>query len=154
MLAQDADVVCLQETKAQEHQLPPDVLQPFGYRGFFFDAQKKGYSGVAVYTRRDPDRVQAGLGWSDFEAEGRILQLDFGRLSAVSLYLPSGSSGPERQATKFDFMVRFLPELRRMYADGRDYILCGDWNFVLLSFVLLFWRSFFLFSGFLSVVCA
>src|SRR3569832_2144981 len=67
-----AHAVRLQETKPQEHQLPPDVLQPVGYRGFLFDAQKKGYSGVAVYTRRDPDRVQAGLGWSDFDAEGRF----------------------------------------------------------------------------------
>jgi len=149
MLAQDADVVCLQETKAQEHQLPPDVLQPFGYRGFFFDAQKKGYSGVAVYTRRDPDRVQAGLGWSDFDAEGRFLQLDFGRLSVVSLYLPSGSSGPERQAMKFDFMERFLPELRRMYADGRDYILCGDWNIAHKPIDLKNWRSNQKNSGFL-----
>jgi len=149
MLAQDADVVCLQETKAQEHQLPPDVLQPFGYRGFFFDAQKKGYSGVAVYTRRDPDRVQAGLGWPDFDAEGRFLQLDFGRLSVVSLYLPSGSSGPERQAMKFDFMERFLPELRRMYADGRDYILCGDWNIAHKPIDLKNWRSNQKNSGFL-----
>lgn len=149
MLAQDADIVCLQETKAQEHQLPEAVLRPFGYRGYFLDAQKKGYSGVAVYCRREPDRVQFGLGWPDMDAEGRYLQVDFGKLSVGSLYLPSGSSGPERQAIKFDFMARLLPELERMLGDGRDYILCGDWNIAHKAIDLKNWRSNQKNSGFL-----
>jgi exodeoxyribonuclease-3 len=128
LLAQRPDVVCLQETKAQEHQLPPDALTVPGYVGFFVDAQKKGYSGVALYARREPDRIVRGLGWPDIDAEGRFLQADFGGLSIVSLYVPSGTSGPQRQAIKYDFLERFLPELERMRADDRAYILCGDFN--------------------------
>lgn len=128
LLAQKPDIVCLQETKAQEHQLPPEAVTVPGYVGVFVDAQKKGYSGVALYARLKPDRVIRGLGWPDMDAEGRFVQADFGDLSVVSLYVPSGTSGPERQAVKYDFLERFLPELRRMRADGRRYILCGDFN--------------------------
>jgi len=128
MLAQRPDVVCLQETKAQEHQLPPEALEVPGYVGHFVDAEKKGYSGVALYARREPDRIVRGLGWPDMDAEARFLQADFGQLSIVSLYVPSGTSGPQRQSVKYDFLDRFLPELIRMRADARTYILCGDFN--------------------------
>lgn len=149
MLKQDADVVCLQETKAQVHQLGPEVLRPPGYYGYFHDAQKKGYSGVAVYCRREPDRVQVGLGWPDVDAEGRYLQVDFGNLSVVSLYLPSGSSGPERQAVKFDVMTRFLTVLQQLRDSDRDYIICGDWNIAHKPIDLKNWRSNQKNSGFL-----
>lgn len=149
MLKQDADVVCLQETKAQVHQLGPEVLRPPGYYGYFHDAQKKGYSGVAVYCRREPDRVQVGLGWPDVDAEGRYLQVDFGNLSVVSLYLPSGSSGPERQAVKFDIMARFLTVLQQLRDSDRDYIICGDWNIAHKPIDLKNWRSNQKNSGFL-----
>lgn len=149
MLKQDADVVCLQETKAQSHQLSPEVLRPAGYYGYFHDAQKKGYSGVAVYCRREPDRVQVGLGWPDVDAEGRYLQVDFGNLSVVSLYLPSGSSGPERQAVKFDVMARFLTVLQQLRDSDRDYIICGDWNIAHKPIDLKNWRSNQKNSGFL-----
>lgn len=149
MLKQDADVVCLQETKAQSHQLSPEVLRPPGYYGYFHDAQKKGYSGVAVYCRREPDRVQVGLGWPDVDAEGRYLQVDFGNLSVVSLYLPSGSSGPERQAVKFDVMARFLTVLQQLRDSDRDYIICGDWNIAHKPIDLKNWRSNQKNSGFL-----
>lgn len=149
MLKQDADVVCLQETKAQVHQLGPEVLRPPGYYGYFHDAQKKGYSGVAVYCRREPDRVQVGLGWPDVDAEGRYLQVDFGNLSVVSLYLPSGSSGPERQAVKFDVMARFLTVLQQLRDSDRDYIICGDWNIAHKPIDLKNWRSNQKNSGFL-----
>ena len=96
MAAQDADVVCLQETKAQEHQLSEETLSPPGYYGYFHDAQKKGYSGVAIYCKREPDKVTAGLGWPDMDAEGRYIRTDFGAVSIISLYLPSGSSSAER----------------------------------------------------------
>ncbi len=127
-LAQDADVLCIQETKAQERQLSQDLTAVPGYSGYFVDAQKKGYSGVAIYTRREPDLVTRGLGWPDMDAEGRFVRADFGDLSIVSLYVPSGTSGPTRQAVKYDFLERFLPELARMRADGRRYIVCGDFN--------------------------
>ena len=149
MLKQHPDVVCLQETKAQEHQLSPDVLKPRGYYGFFHDAEKKGYSGVAIYSKKEPERVKIGLGWPDFDAEGRFLQVDFCDLSVISLYLPSGSSSPERQAAKFDFMGRFLPILKNLYHDRRDYIICGDWNIAHKPIDLKNWRANQKNSGFL-----
>jgi len=149
MLKQNADVVCLQETKAQIHQLSPELLRPPGYYSYFHDAQKKGYSGVAVYCRREPDRVQAGLGWSEVDAEGRYLQVDFGNLSVVSLYLPSGSSGPERQSVKFAVMTRFLAVLQQLRDSDRDYIICGDWNIAHKPIDLKNWRSNQKNSGFL-----
>ena len=146
---QRADVVCLQETKAQVDQLTEEMLAPRGFHGYFHDAEKKGYSGVALYARRQPDRVIMGLGWPDVDAEGRFIQADFGNLSIVSLYLPSGSSSEERQAVKFDFLDRFLPVLRQMRTDGREYILCGDWNIAHKEIDLKNWRGNQKNSGFL-----
>ena len=149
MRKQRPDVVCLQETKAQEHQLSSEIHKPRGYYSYFHDAEKKGYSGVAIYCKREPDRVQMGLGWPDIDSEGRFLQVDFGSLSVISLYLPSGSSGPERQAVKFDFMDRFLAVLRRLHRSRRDYIICGDWNIAHKAIDLKNWRSNQKNSGFL-----
>ncbi|MEJ2565911.1 MAG: exodeoxyribonuclease III [Gammaproteobacteria bacterium] len=149
MSKQRLDVVCLQETKAQEHQLSSQLQNLRGYHSYFHDAEKKGYSGVAIYSRKEPDRVRAGLGWPDIDAEGRYLQADFGSLSIVSLYLPSGSSSPERQAVKFDFMERFLPVLKRYRRSRRDYIICGDWNIAHKVIDLKNWRSNQKNSGFL-----
>jgi exodeoxyribonuclease-3 len=149
MLTQRPDVLCLQETKAQEHQLAPEVQQLPGYYSYFHDAEKKGYSGVAVYCKREPDRVHIGLGWPDMDAEGRFLQVDFGPLSVISLYLPSGSSSPERQAVKFDFMARFMPVLKKLRRSRRDYIICGDWNIAHKAIDLKNWRSNQKNSGFL-----
>ncbi len=146
---QNADVVCLQETKAQEHQLTEQTYRPPGYRAFFHDAARKGYSGVAVYVRKEPDRVLSGMGWPDIDAEGRYLQVDFGALSVASVYLPSGSSGPERQAVKFAFLERFLPFLRALRRKRREYILCGDWNIAHRPIDLKNWRGNQKNSGFL-----
>ncbi|GAC1655271.1 MAG: exodeoxyribonuclease III [Vulcanimicrobiaceae bacterium] len=125
---QNADVVCIQETKAQEHQLTPDMTDVPGFSAFFLDAEKKGYSGVAIYARREPDALVRGLGWPDVDAEARFLRADFGKLSVVSLYVPSGTSGPLRQSVKYHFLERFRPLLDLMRKDGRQYILCGDYN--------------------------
>ena len=141
MLEQQADVVCLQEIKALAEQLDDEALAPPGYHAFFNPAHKKGYSGVALYSRRRPDRVCSTLGWAQADGEGRFLQADFGSLSVVSIYLPSGSSGPERQAVKFDFMARFLPVLKKMRRRNRDYILCGDWNIAHQAIDLKNWRG-------------
>jgi exodeoxyribonuclease-3 len=122
------DVFCLQETKAQEHQLPPEALGLDGYSYAFVDAERKGYSGVAIYSLRPPDRIQRGLGMPDFDAEGRFIRADFGPLSIASLYVPSGTSGQVRQAAKYDFLERLLPQLAAMRHDGRSYIVCGDYN--------------------------
>ena len=147
--AQDADLVCLQETKAQIAQLDPELAAPPGWHVFFEDAEKPGYSGVAVFSRTAPDRVVRGLEWPDFDREGRYLQLDFGRLSVASLYLPSGSSSPERQAAKFDFLARFMPVLREWRTQTREYVLCGDWNIAHRPIDLKNWRSNQKNSGFL-----
>jgi len=149
MLRQRPDVLCLQETKAQEHQLVPDIQKLRGYHSYFHDAEKKGYSGVAIYCRQEPDRVQMGLEWPDMDAEGRFIQADFGSLSVISLYLPSGSSSPERQAVKFDFMARFMPVLEKLRRSRRDYIICGDWNIAHKAIDLKNWRSNQKNSGFL-----
>ena len=146
---QRADVVCLQETRAQEHQLDANLHVPNGYHCYFHDAEKKGYSGVALFSRRKPDKVTLGLGWPDMDAEGRYVQADFGKLSVVSLYLPSGSSREERQAVKFDFLARFMPVLRGLRKKRRDYIICGDWNIAHKNIDLKNWRSNQKNSGFL-----
>ena len=129
--AQDADVLCVQETKAQEHQLGDAAFRPAGYHACFRDAtSKKGYSGVAIYSRRKPDEVRTSLGWAPFDDEGRYLEARFGNLSVVSLYLPSGSSGEERQQFKFKVMDWIAPIFQQWLDSGRDYVLCGDWNIV------------------------
>lgn len=133
---QKADVLCVQETKAQEQQLAganglhADFL-PKGYQAWFRDATtKKGYSGVALYARRAPDEVRTALGRADFDEEGRYLEARFGNLSVVSFYIPSGSSGELRQDFKFRIIDWLKPILDQWLASGRDYVLCGDWNIV------------------------
>jgi exodeoxyribonuclease III len=126
--SENADVICLQETRAQEHQLPPEASALAGFRSYYVDAEKPGYSGVALYTRREPDAVTRGLGWPDMDAEGRYVQADIGNLSIASVYVPSGTSGPVRQAVKMDFLERFLIMLAGLRKSGRSYIICGDYN--------------------------
>ena len=128
---QKADVVCLQETKAQEDQLSDPAFRPDGHHCFYRDATtKKGYSGVAIYSRREPDEVRTKLGWAPFDDEGRYLEARYGNLSVVSLYVPSGSSGEERQKFKFKVMDWIAPIFAEWLASGRDYVICGDWNIV------------------------
>jgi len=124
----DPDVVCIQETKAQQHQLDDPVFSPPGYHRFFHDAQKPGYSGVAIYTRHEPDRMHYGIGWDVMDLEGRWIRADFGQLSVVSLYMQSGSSKDERQQVKYQTMDYLQPLLKAMADEGREYIICGDWN--------------------------
>jgi exodeoxyribonuclease III len=147
---QKADFVCIQETKAQPEDLAGDpVFAPKGWHPFFNSAQKKGYAGVALYARDQPDDVLTTLGAPEFDAEGRYLELRYGKLSLVSLYVPSGSAGPERQASKDRFLKFFLPKLREWKASGRDYVICGDWNIAHKNIDLKNWRSNQKNSGFL-----
>ncbi len=146
---QDADVICLQELKAQESDMTPQMLNPDGYRGYFHYAQKKGYSGVGIYCREMPQQVIVGLGIEQFDVEGRYLCVDFADYSVVSLYLPSGSSGEERQGVKFAFMKAFLPHLRELRATGREVVVCGDWNIAHREIDLKNWRGNKKNSGFL-----
>lgn len=149
LAGQDADVVCIQETKAQEHQLTDGIFRPDSYHCHYLDAQRKGYSGVAIYSRHRPDRVIRGLGFPEFDAEGRYIEARFGALSVASIYLPSGSSSEERQAAKFRFMDAFLPWLKRARRRRRDYVLCGDWNIAHKKIDLKNWRANQKNSGFL-----
>ena len=146
---QHADVVCLQEIKAQAGQIEAPLYWPEGLRCYYLDAEKKGYSGVALYAKTAPDEVIRGLGWTDMDAEGRYLEARFGNLSVVSLYLPSGSSSEERQTVKFGFLDRFVPFLENAPRSGRDYVFCGDWNIAHKNIDLKNWRSNQKNSGFL-----
>lgn len=146
---QDADFVCLQETRSHEHQLAEHAVTLPGYHSFFCDAERKGYAGVALYTRHAPRRVVRGFGVSEFDREGRYLEAQFGELSVVSLYLPSGSAGPERQASKFRFLDVFTAHLARLRRRRRHYILSGDWNIAHRAIDLKNWRSNQKNSGFL-----
>ena len=146
---QHADLVCMQELKAQDKDLSAEMRSPAGMQGWFHHADKKGYSGVGIYSRHAPDRVIEGLGIADIDAEGRFLQLDFGRLSVVSLYLPSGSSSEERLQIKFRFMERFLPHMAALFASGREVVVCGDWNIAHREIDLRNWKSNQKNSGFL-----
>ena len=146
---QGADVVCLQELKAQEGDLSPEMRAPHGFQAYYHCAQTKGYSGVGLYCRAQPDKVSYGFGSREFDPEGRLLRADFGRVSVVSIYLPSGSSSSERQQAKFRFMEEFLPVLAALRGEGREVILCGDWNIAHREIDLKNWRSNQKNSGFL-----
>jgi len=146
---QHADLVCLQELKAQAADLSLAMLNPPGLYGYFHYAEKKGYSGVGIYAKKQPDQIIEGLGIGDIDAEGRYIEAIFGDLSLVSLYLPSGSSGEERQAAKFAFMQRFLPRLEALANSGREFILCGDWNIAHREIDLKNWKGNQKNSGFL-----
>ncbi len=146
---QGADIVCIQETKAQRHQLEDPVFSPRGYHVYYHDAEKKGYSGVAIYTRQVPDQVQHGIGWDVMDSEGRWLRVDLGDLTVVSLYLPSGSSKEERQQVKYQTMDYLQPLLSEMAADGRHYVICGDWNIAHRKIDIKNWRGTQKNSGFL-----
>ena len=149
MQQQDADFICVQELKAQAVEMTPEFLAPTGYCGHFHYAQKKGYSGVGLYSKAEPDSVQIGFGNEEFDAEGRYIRCDFGKLSVISLYAPSGSSSPERQEAKFRFMEVFLPHLVELQASGREIVVCGDWNIAHQEIDLKNWKSNQKNSGFL-----
>lgn len=147
--SQNADIVCIQESRAQVEQLKDNAFWPEVFFCYYHDAVKKGYSGVALYAKKEPDDVSVGIGWPDIDAEGRYLEARFGNLSIISLYLPSGTSGEERQAIKFDFLKRFKPYLDKCAKSSRDYIICGDLNIAHKQIDLKNWRSNQKNSGFL-----
>ena len=146
---QRADIVCLQETKAQAHQLTAPVFHPRPFHVRFHDAERKGYSGTAIYSRHAPREVVAGLGHDWIDREGRWLEFRFANLVVVSLYLPSGSAGEERQAFKYRVMDALLPRLRALRADGRAVALLGDWNIAPAEADIRNWRGNLGSSGFL-----
>ena len=143
-----ADVVCLQEIRIQAHQMEL-AYQPAGWYHHFFPAQKAGYAGTAIYSRQQPDLVTQGLGFSLCDDEGRYLAAQFGDLTIASLYLPSGSSSPEAQAKKDDFLQQFLPLLSQWRSEQKSMIICGDWNIAHQEIDLKNWKGNLKNSGFL-----
>jgi len=147
---QNADFVCIQETKAQMDDLKSDDLYfPPEFYCEYVDAEKKGYSGVAIYARNQPSMVIKGLGFDVCDKEGRYLQFDYDKLSVISLYLPSGTSGDERQAVKYDFLARFKEHLNQLKLAGRELIICGDYNIAHKNIDIKNWRGNQKNSGFL-----
>ena len=128
MKDRESEIVCIQELKAQEDQLTDEVFRPKGYSCYFHCADKKGYSGVALYSRVPPQNVQIGIGWQDIDSEGRFIRADYKDLSVISLYMPSGTSSAERQGVKEDLMARMEPILQDYMQENREFVICGDIN--------------------------
>lgn len=149
LAAHNPDIVCVQELKAQEKDLDDTFTAPPGLHGFFHYAQRRGYSGVGIYSRRAPDNVQIGLGLPEFDSEGRFIRADFGALSVISLYLPSGSHSDGRQAVKYAFLDAFFPLLQTLAAQNRPVLVCGDWNIAHQNIDLKNWKGNLKNSGFL-----
>lgn len=149
MISQNPDFVCLQETRAHLEQNHELVLHPEGYKYYFYDAEKKGYSGTGIYSKHEPVQVHKGLDFHCTKNEGRYLQLDFKNLSIASLYLPSGTSGEERQKMKYEFLECYLQDLKKIANSDRNFIICGDFNIAHKQIDLKNWRGNQNHSGFL-----
>ncbi|HYG54127.1 MAG TPA: exodeoxyribonuclease III [Burkholderiales bacterium] len=141
LAAQRPDVVCLQEMKCQEADLDAKLHGLKAFSSCHSFADKKGYSGVALYSRRNPDEVRRGFASREFDPEGRYVEARFGTLWVVSMYMPSGSAGPHRQASKFRFLKEFLLHLKALKKRRQEIILCGDWNIAHQEIDLKNWRS-------------
>lgn len=123
-----ADIVCLQEVKAEKDQVDMKEIEALGYESYWFTAEKKGYSGVAVFTKIKPDNVQYGNGIMQSDAEGRVIRLDFGDITLINAYFPSGTSGEERQTYKYQWLDEFYQYLDVLRQERPKLIICGDYN--------------------------
>jgi exodeoxyribonuclease-3 len=146
---QDADVVCIQETKAQRDQLEESLYHPEGYTTMYSDAIKKGYSGTAMYCKKPPNNFTTSLGWDPADSEGRYIRADYDNISVISMYLPSGSSGDEAQAKKDAFLDKIYPHFLELKATGRELVICADWNICHKEIDLKNWKGNMKNSGFL-----
>lgn len=122
------DVICIQETKLQPDQHPAGVFEELGYKSYLYSAEKKGYSGVAILTKREPDHVEYGMGLDRYDSEGRFIRADYGDLSIVSVYHPSGTSGDVRQDFKMEWLEDFQRYVEELKQTRKKLILCGDYN--------------------------
>lgn len=125
---ENPDVVCLQETKLQPEQCPTEIFEALGYKTYLYSAQKKGYSGVAILTKQEPDHVEYGMGIEAYDNEGRFIRADYGDLSIISVYHPSGTSGEERQAFKMIWLDAFQQYVIELRKTRKKLIICGDYN--------------------------
>jgi exodeoxyribonuclease-3 len=123
-----ADVLCLQEVKAEAHQIESSLFEDMGYSLYWHSAEKKGYSGVAILTKPKPKLVTIGCGMERYDREGRVLRIDFEETSIMNVYMPSGSSGEERQQFKFEWMDDFLPYAKKVADETPHLVICGDYN--------------------------
>jgi exodeoxyribonuclease-3 len=123
-----ADIICLQETKARAEDVDLAPLHQLGFSDYWFSAEKKGYSGVAVFTKIEPDRVEYGNGHGPSDQEGRVIQLDFGKIRLINAYFPSGTSGDERQSFKYEWLDECSSWLKKLEKKNPQLILCGDYN--------------------------
>ncbi len=144
-----ADVVCVQEIKAHLADLGPEHLQPGEYTGYFQAAEKKGYSGVGIYSKIKPLNVTYGLNNTEFDAEGRMVTAEFEHLIVSSIYFPSGSSSEDRQLAKFRFLEHFATVFEEVEAKSKPVVLCGDWNIAHQEIDLKNWKGNLKNSGFL-----
>lgn len=149
LAGQGADFVCVQELKAQASDMTVEMINPPGFYGYFHYAEKKGYSGVGIYSRVQPEQVIEGLGIPEIDVEARYIELVYGNFSIISVYLPSGSSGEHRQAAKFVFMEYFFQHLTQRVQEGRHVVMCGDWNIAHKEMDLKNWKGNLKNSGFL-----
>lgn len=122
------DVFCIQESKAQPEQIDTLALQEMGYHAYIHSAEKKGYSGVCIFSKQEPDYVHAGMGLPRYDSEGRVLRADFGDLTIVCVYVPSGTTGDIRQEFKMDFLEVFLKWMNELRQERKNVIICGDFN--------------------------
>ncbi len=124
----DPDILCIQETKAQPDQIPLFEMAELGYQSYIYSAQKKGYSGVAIFTKEEPLHVEYGMGIEKYDNEGRVIRADFDGYSVMSVYHPSGSSGDERQAFKMQWLDDFQNYINQLKKETPNLILSGDYN--------------------------
>ena len=125
---ENPDVVCIQELKAQVDQFDDNVFRELGYNCFWYSAQKKGYSGVAILSKEEPKHVEYGCGHELFDYEGRVIRADFEKISVISAYFPSGSSGDIRQDVKFEFLDYFFDHVEEVKKEIPNLCICGDYN--------------------------
>lgn len=125
---ENPDVICFQEIKAHKENVDYKQFEDLGYETYWYPAQKKGYSGVAIFSKIKPDEVRYGNNYEQSNLEGRVLSADFGNTTLISAYFPSGTSGDERQAYKYQWLDEFFEYINELKAAGRSVIICGDYN--------------------------
>ena len=125
---ENPDVFCIQESKAQPEQIDTLAMQELGYHSYIHSAEKKGYSGVCIFSKQVPDRVVAGMGIPAYDSEGRVLRADFGDITIICVYIPSGTTGDARQAVKMQFLEDFLQWVTALRKERPNIVVCGDYN--------------------------